>query len=36
MLEHLRKSYGTIDNYLVTKAGLDETTLAALRSNLLE
>jgi protein-tyrosine phosphatase len=36
MLEHLRKSYGTIDNYLETKAGLDETTLAALRSNLLE
>jgi protein-tyrosine phosphatase len=36
MLAHLRTSYGTIDNYLLTKAGLDETTLAALRSNLLE
>jgi protein-tyrosine phosphatase len=36
MLEHLHASYGTIDNYLLTKAGVDKTTLAALRSNLLE
>lgn len=36
MLEHLTTSYKTIDNYLLTKAGLDETTLATLRSNLLE
>jgi protein-tyrosine phosphatase len=36
MLKYLIKSYRTIDNYLLTKAGLDETTLATLRSNLLE
>jgi len=36
MLAHLRTSYGTVDNYLLTKAGLDETVLAALRSHLLE
>jgi protein-tyrosine phosphatase len=36
MLEHLKNTYGTVDNYLLTKAGLDETTLAVLRSNLLE
>ncbi len=36
MLAYLHQSYGTVDQYLLTKAGLDETTLAALRSNLLE
>jgi len=36
MLAHLRTSYGTVDNYLLSKAGLDEATLAALRANLLE
>lgn len=35
MLEHLRTTYGTVDHYLLTRAGLDETTLAALRANLL-
>ena len=35
MLEHLKTSYGTVESYLLRKAGLDETTLAALRSNLL-
>jgi hypothetical protein len=36
MLTHLRTAYGTVDNYLLSKAGLDEATLAALRANLLE
>ena len=36
MLEHLHTTYGSIDNYLLTKAGLDETTLAILRSTLVE
>ena len=36
LLAHLKKSYGTVDNYLLTNAGLDETTLAALRTHLLQ
>ncbi len=36
MLEHLEKTYGTIEDYLQRKAGLDETTILALRSCLLE
>lgn len=36
MLEHLKKQYGTVENYLLTKARLDETTFASLRTNLLE
>ncbi len=36
MLEHLHTTYGSIDNYLLTKAGLDETKLATLRSTLVE
>lgn len=36
MLTHLHTAYGTVDNYLLSKAGLDEATLAALRANLLE
>lgn len=35
MFDHLKKSYGTVEEYLLTKAGLNETTLAALRANLL-
>jgi len=35
MLAHLRTAYGTVDHYLLTRAGLDETTLAALRVHLL-
>lgn len=36
MLAHLHKTYGTVEEYLCSKAGLDGTTLAALRSGLLE
>lgn len=36
MLDHLRKNYGTIENYLLTKAGLDRTTLMALKTTLLQ
>jgi protein-tyrosine phosphatase len=36
MLAHLHKTYGTVEEYLRNKAGLDEATLAALQSGLLE
>lgn len=36
MLAHLRAAYGSVENYLRTKAGLDATVLAALRSGLLQ
>lgn len=36
MLTHLHKTYGTVEEYLRSKAGLDEATLAALQSGLLE
>ena len=36
MLTHLRKTYGSVEDYLRSKAGLDEITLMALRSGLLE
>jgi hypothetical protein len=35
MLAHLRTAYGTVDNYLLSRAGLDKAALAALRANLL-
>jgi protein-tyrosine phosphatase len=35
MLEHLNKNYGTIENYLLTKAGLDRKTLMAFKTALL-
>lgn len=34
MLEYLRKKYGTVDDYLLDKAGLNQTTLNALRAGL--
>ena len=36
MFDHLKKNYGTIENYLLTKAGLDQTTLKALQATLLQ
>lgn len=36
MFVHLKKNYGTIEDYLLTKAGLDRTTLMALQAGLLE
>lgn len=36
MLEHLNHTYGTIEDYLQRKAGLDRTTISALRSRMLE
>ncbi len=36
MLDHLHKKYGTIEDYLHSKAGIDEATISALRSRLLE
>jgi protein-tyrosine phosphatase len=36
MLDHLDKTYGTIEDYLQSKAGLDAATISALRSGLLE
>ncbi len=36
MLAHLKKTYGSVEDYLRTKAGLDETALSALQSALLE
>ncbi len=36
MLEHLKKKYRTIDEYLLQKAGLDQTTLNALQAGLLQ
>lgn len=36
MLAHLHRSYGTVDSYLLSRAGLDRATLTALRANLLE
>jgi len=36
MLEHLNKTYGTIEDYLQRKAGVDRTTISSLRSCLLE
>lgn len=36
MLEHLKKKYQSVDGYLLHKGGLDQTTLSALRSGLLQ
>ena len=36
MLEHLKKRYGTIEEYLLQQAGLDQATLAALQTGLLQ
>ncbi len=36
MLEHLKTTYGTIEDYLHSKAGLAETSILALRTRLLE
>ena len=36
MFDHLKKKYGTIENYLLTKAGLDKTTLMAFKTALLQ
>jgi protein-tyrosine phosphatase len=36
MLEHLKKTYGTIEDYLMMKAKLDRTTLMALQKSLLQ
>jgi protein-tyrosine phosphatase len=36
LLAHLKKTYGTIENYLLSKAGLDRTTLTALHKRLLQ
>lgn len=36
MLEHLKKQYGTIEEYLLCKADLDRTTLTALQTRLLQ
>jgi protein-tyrosine phosphatase len=36
MFDHLKKNYGTIEDYLIRKAGLQETTLIALRAGLLQ
>ena len=35
-LDYIHEHYGTVENYLCQKARLDDTTLAALRDNLLE
>jgi protein tyrosine/serine phosphatase len=36
MFEHLKKNYGTVEDYLLKKAGLGEKTLADLRAILLQ
>ncbi len=36
MLEHLKKKYRSVDEYLLKKAGLDQTTLCALQAGLLQ
>lgn len=36
LFAHLKKTYGTVENYLLSKAGLDRTTLTALRRRLLQ
>jgi protein-tyrosine phosphatase len=36
MFAHLKKTYGTIEDYLIRKAGLDRTTLMALQTRLLQ
>ena len=36
MLDHLRKSYGAIEDYLLKKAGFDRTTLTALQEGLVQ
>jgi protein-tyrosine phosphatase len=36
MLDHLKKRYGTVEDYLHFKAGLDRTTLATLQTSLLQ
>lgn len=36
MFDHLKKNYGTVEEYLIRKAGLQETTLIALREGLLQ
>jgi protein-tyrosine phosphatase len=36
MFDHLKKNYGTIEDYLLTKAGLDRTTLMAFKVALLQ
>jgi len=36
MLEHLKKNYGTIEDYLLTKAGLNKARLMALQTGLLQ
>jgi protein-tyrosine phosphatase len=36
MFDHLKKVYGTIEDYLLTKAGLNQTTLIALQAGLLQ
>jgi protein-tyrosine phosphatase len=36
LFAHLKKTYGTIENYLLSKAGLDRVTLSILRQRLLQ
>jgi protein-tyrosine phosphatase len=36
MFDHLKKTYGTIEDYLITKARLNRTTLTALQTGLLQ
>jgi hypothetical protein len=36
VLEHLKKTYGSAANYLVSKAGVDEKLLIRLKDDLLE
>jgi protein-tyrosine phosphatase len=36
LLAYLRETYGTVENYLIQKAGLDEEIIARLRASLLE
>ncbi len=36
MFDHLKKKYGTIEDYLLTKAGLDRTMLMALQAGLVQ
>jgi len=36
LLEHIRKKYGTIENYLIQNAGLNQQELENIRENLLE
>ena len=36
LLEHIRKNYSTVEDYLIKKAGVAEKTLSLLRQELLE